>query len=120
MTFGEGTEILEEALDSAFKGDTTQFLEVAWSGHSGTEEFSVDDSFVVENTKCADVFSKLAIELDKLPTKRGWKSHGSGRSGDTHLEFSYVENGAQFYFDFIFLQQDEDVKVMVLHKGVQR
>lgn len=120
MTFGEGTKILESVLDPAFKSYTTEFLEIGWSGHSGTDEFSVDDTFIVKGVLCADVLSRLATELDKLPAKRGWHSHGSGSSGGAHLEISYEENGAQFYFDFIFIQQDKDVKVMVLHKGVQR
>jgi hypothetical protein len=80
----------------------------------------VDDSLIIKNTDIATIAAKLSTELNKLPAKRGWKSHGSGIRGDSHLEISYEEDDAQFYFDFVLTQKEQDVEILILHKGVQR
>jgi hypothetical protein len=120
LTFGDGDAILKQVLDVALTGYDTLFAEISWSGGGGSEEFSVNDSLIVKKTDVATVASKLSTELSKLPAKRGWDSHGSGIRGDSHLEISFDENGAQFYFDFVLTQKEQDVQILILHKGVQR
>ena len=120
LTFGDGDAILKPALDAALAGYETQFAEISWSGGGGGGEFAVDDSLIVKNTDVASVAAKLSTELSKLPSKHGWSSHGSGIRGDSHLEISYEEDGAQFYFDFVLTQKEKDVEILILHKGVQR
>jgi hypothetical protein len=120
LTFGDGDTILKPVLDAALTGYDTQFAEISWSGGGGSGEFEVDDSLIVKKTDVATVAAKLFAELNKLPAKRGWNSHGSGIGGDSHLKISYEENGAQFYFDFVLTQKEQDVEILILHKGVQR
>ena len=120
LTFGDGDAILKPVLDAALTGYDTKFAEISWSGGGGSGEFAVDDSVIVKNTDVAPVAAKLSAELNKLPAKRGWNSHGSGIRGDSHLEISYEEDRAQFYFDFVLTQRGKDVEILILHKGVQR
>jgi hypothetical protein len=118
-TFGDGQEIMQEVLDEALKGYRVQFGNVNWSGSGGTGEFSVHDTVIVQKADLKTVGDLIMLELQKLPKKRGWKSHGSGRFGDYYLSQEYQEGGARYYFDIILVQDGQDVRVMILHKGFE-
>ncbi len=123
LTFGDGDTILKPVLDATLAGQDTQFSEISWSGGSSGNEFSVDDSLIVKNASVDEIAAKLSTELDKLPASRGWKSHGSGSGGVGSIqnyEIPYEEGNAQFYFNFILVQHENDVDILILHKGVRR
>ena len=123
LTFGNGDKILKPVLDVTLAGKDTLFSEISWSGTSTGGEFTVNDSLIVKNANVGDIAAKLSTELDKLPDLRGWESHGSSAGGAGSIqnyEISYEEGDAQFYFDFILVQNDNDVDLLILHKGVRR
>jgi hypothetical protein len=123
LTFGDGDLMLKPLLDVTLAGQDTQFSEISWSGGGSSNEFAVDDSLIVKNASVGDIAAKLSAELDKLPDRRGWKSHGSGSGGDGSIqnyEISYEEGNARFYVNFILVQHEKDVDILILHKGVRR
>jgi len=120
LTFGDGDAVLKPVLDTVLKGFDSQFAEISWSGGGGSGVFAVDDSLVVKDADLATIAVRLSAELDKLPAKWGWSSHGAGSRGNSHLKINYEEDGAQFYFDFLLTQKEKDVEILILHKGVQR
>ena len=119
LTFGDGDAILKTVIDSVQSVYDTEFSSVSWSGGRSNDEFAVEKKVVVKNADVSSVSVKLYSELQKLPARRGWISHGSGIGG-FYLDISYEEDGAQFYFDFVLRQRQEDVEVLILHKGVRR
>jgi hypothetical protein len=121
LTFGDGDTILKEVLKPVLAAHKAESDEIAWSGGSSGDEFSVRDWLTVKDANIATVAAKLSTEIDKLPAKRGWPGgHGSGASGDSYLRIDYEEDGAHFFFDWILFQKEDDVEVLILHKGVKR
>ena len=117
--FGDGEAILKEVYGSSLTGFELQFEDITWSGTSGSHEFSRRDNLIVKNAQQSTVADRIEKELKRLPTKRGWDSHGSGRTGDRFLRIDFEEDSAQFYMDFIISQRGDDVEVYCLYKGVR-
>lgn len=123
LTFGDGDAILKVVLDAALAGHETEFSMNPWGGGSSGNQFDVQTSLIIKNLSVGEFAAKLSTELDKLPATRGWKSHGSGSGGVGSIqnyEISYEEDNSQFYFDFILVQNENDVEVLILHKGIRK
>lgn len=120
LTFGDGDQILKAVLDVTLDGQTTQFSELSWSGSNDGNDFAVDDSIIVKNASVWTIAAKLSAELNKLPDRRGWKyyySESSTVGNIQNIKFSYREGHTRFYFHFILVQHENDVNVLILHRG---
>ncbi len=122
---GRGEVVIQGVCDHAFADYTLVFPKLSWSGHSsddpfGRDRFSDDAVTVVKAAKVSDVANKLDREVQGLPTKQGWDSHGYSRSDDKCVSVDYEEAGFHYYIDFILWQEDTDVRIMILYKGVRR
>lgn len=122
LTFGDGDKILKPVLDVVLAGQDTLFSEISWSGSSSGNQFAVNDSLIVKNANIGDIAAMLSTELNKLPDLKGWKAHGAGSGGVGSIKnygISYEEGSARFYFNFILVQNEKDVDILILHKGVR-
>ena len=117
--FGDGDAILKGVFGSALSDYDLQFAEIEWSGGASSSEFARHDNLIVQDASIKIVADKLEAELGRLPKKRNWSSHGSGRTGDRFLRINFEENRAQFYMDFLLTQDADDVEIYVLYKGVK-
>lgn len=123
LIFGDGDQILQPILDTVLAGHKTLSAEIKWGGISTNKDFSADDSLVVVDANLGDIATKLTSEIDKLPEQRGWTSHSSGVGGVGKIqnyEITYVEGDAWFSFNFILVQDERNVDILILHKGVRR
>jgi len=118
-SFGDGGVMIKDAFSSALGGYRLQGADLRWSGSDSGDKFSVRNTVTVMDANQRDVADLLANKLESLRLSRQWKSKGSSRSGDNYLSFSYEENGAKFFVDFILIPRDKNVEILVLYKGVR-
>jgi len=121
---GDNSAILKPVFDSALAGYQLEGAELQWSGADSEEEFSRRGSVTVKEADQGKVADLLEEQIDKLPVTHEWKSYGNGRSttrrGDTYLGFTYKNDVGKYYVDLIFTQNEKDVEIFVLSKGVRK
>lgn len=123
-TLGDNSAILKTVFDSALGGYQLEGAELQLSGADSNEEFSRRGSVTVKEANQQQVADLLSTQIDKLPLTHKWKSYGSGssttRRGDSYLGFTYANDVGKYYVDLIFTQNEKDVEIFVLSKGVKR
>ncbi|MDB9741860.1 hypothetical protein OAB00_03295 [Akkermansiaceae bacterium] len=113
-----GEDIHKEVIKSGFSSHELAFDEISWSGSSGTGAFQQRDNFIVRNASPQAVASIIEPILKAQSSKRGWTSHGSGRTGDRFIRISFEEGQTEYFMDYVLFQKDSDVEVFLLYKGV--
>lgn len=123
-TLGDNSAILKTVFDSALGGYQLEGAELQLSGTDSNEEFSRRGSVTVKEANQQQVADLLNTQIDKLPLTHKWNSYGSGssttRRGDSYLGFTYANDVGKYYVDLIFTQNEKDVEIFVLSKGVKR
>ena len=119
LVFGDGTAIVKSVLEPILTSHQSTLGEVSWGGTSSNDEFSVTDQLIIRSISVREVSALLEKKLNQLPDVRGWSDH-AGNLSDRHLEISFAEDGAKYWFDFVLFQEGPNVDIRILHKGIRK